>query len=154
MDGDGGIGLVRRLSRPPNRLCCVAWTRSPERTAALVCQAHAQAVVSRQEPLDELLLAVLAVLARYKHLSLAAGMSIAHGAFSIAAVSCLQAALLPSRQQQVFNLLGDGMTPSGIGTRLRISLKTVQTHIERLKYRLDCANQSELCRKAIRCCGK
>jgi DNA-binding CsgD family transcriptional regulator len=57
-------------------------------------------------------------------------------------------AQLSGRQQQVFRLLGDGVAALDIAERMGISLKTVHTHIERLKHRMNCPNKAVLCHLA------
>ena len=56
---------------------------------------------------------------------------------------------LPERRAEIFHLLGEGFATREIAGRLGISLKTVQTHIGRLKEELGACSQAELYRRAL-----
>jgi DNA-binding CsgD family transcriptional regulator len=56
---------------------------------------------------------------------------------------------LSSRETEVIELLGQGRTPSEIATQLRLSRKTVQTFVYRLKKKLGAANIHQLIRIAV-----
>lgn len=155
IDGDGGLHLIHRLSRNPPAPACVAWLRECTESAALSCiRAGARGVVCRREPLEELALTLLAVSCGYSHLSTmiapVIGDLLVRSRFSPDETSTE----LPPRQRQVFQMLGTGMVPTQIAGRLGISLKSIQTHIERLKTRLNCRSQSQLVRQAILSSGE
>jgi DNA-binding NarL/FixJ family response regulator len=57
---------------------------------------------------------------------------------------------LSDREFQVFRLLVDGMSVTGIAGQLNLSVKTVSTHKSNLMQKLGLANQSELVRYAIK----
>ncbi|MCW1925473.1 response regulator transcription factor [Luteolibacter arcticus] len=52
------------------------------------------------------------------------------------------------REYQVFRLLAEGHSTKEIALRLKISTKTVDSHIEHMKVKVDCANKTELLLKA------
>jgi DNA-binding NarL/FixJ family response regulator len=150
LDGGGGLHLVNHLSKLPLRIPCIAWLRKCRGVQVLAAlRAGAKGVVARNESLEELFLAAVAVCAGYRHVSLAACMAISEDQISGTLRREKLSRQLPPRQNQVFRLLGEGVSPSSIARRLGISLKTVQSHVERLKERLKCGSQIELCRKAF-----
>lgn len=57
---------------------------------------------------------------------------------------------LSDREFQVFRLLVDGVSVTGIAGQLNLSVKTVSTHKSNLMQKLALANQSELVRYAIK----
>ncbi len=57
---------------------------------------------------------------------------------------------LPPRQQEVLELLAEGLTNKEIGLRLKISPATVKVHIARLMTGLDAANRTEAVARAQR----
>ncbi len=102
-------------------------------------------VTAREEP-AEVLAALDAVLAGRLYasrrvslllLEQMAGGSVAH---SVAALS--------DRELQVFRLLGRGLRPTAIARDLGVSVKTVETHQQRMKEKLRAANGAELHRQA------
>jgi DNA-binding NarL/FixJ family response regulator len=56
---------------------------------------------------------------------------------------------LSDRELEVFRLIGQGKSTSGIAKALHLSVKTVETHRENIKNKLDLANASELAREAL-----
>ena len=56
---------------------------------------------------------------------------------------------LSNRELEVFELIGRGLGPSKIADRLHLSIKTVETHRENIKKKLNLHSGSELTRRAI-----
>ena len=50
---------------------------------------------------------------------------------------------------EVFGLIGQGLTTSKIAEHLRLSIKTIETHRENIKKKLNLANTTELARTAM-----
>jgi DNA-binding NarL/FixJ family response regulator len=57
---------------------------------------------------------------------------------------------LSDREFEVFRLLVSGMSVTDIGTKLKLSVKTVSTHKSNLMQKMGLSNQSELIRYAIK----
>ena len=55
---------------------------------------------------------------------------------------------LSNREAEVFDLMGEGLTTRTIAGRLHISVKTVETHLARLREKLGASNKTELARMA------
>jgi DNA-binding NarL/FixJ family response regulator len=58
-------------------------------------------------------------------------------------------ARLSDREFEVFRLIGRGVGPGEIAARLGLSVKTVESHRERIKEKLNLPNGRELLRKAM-----
>lgn len=56
---------------------------------------------------------------------------------------------LSDRELEVFELLGQGLATRQIAQRLHLSVKTIDTHRENIKRKLNIANASELLQRAI-----
>ncbi|MBN2298248.1 MAG: response regulator transcription factor [Deltaproteobacteria bacterium] len=56
---------------------------------------------------------------------------------------------LTDRELEVFQMIGDGLSISDIGTRLNLSVKTIGTYRERIKEKLQLKNATELLRYAM-----
>jgi DNA-binding NarL/FixJ family response regulator len=56
---------------------------------------------------------------------------------------------LSDREFQVFVLIGEGHSMQEIAQRLTLSVKTIESHVERIKLKLDIGSGRELMRRAI-----
>jgi len=57
---------------------------------------------------------------------------------------------LSDRELEVFGLIGEGLSTSQIAERLHLSVKTVETHREKIKRKLGLTTAGELVRHAVR----
>jgi len=57
---------------------------------------------------------------------------------------------LSPREEEVFALLAEGFPNREVARRLGISVKTVESHLERLKQKLGCGSTAELRARALR----
>ena len=55
---------------------------------------------------------------------------------------------LSDRELQVFRLIGSGLGTSRVATELQLSVKTIETHRQRIKQKLGLTNGTELTRRA------
>jgi DNA-binding NarL/FixJ family response regulator len=56
---------------------------------------------------------------------------------------------LSNRELEVFEMIGQGLTTQQIAGKLKLSAKTVETHREKIKGKLDLKNSAELNRRAV-----
>jgi DNA-binding NarL/FixJ family response regulator len=56
---------------------------------------------------------------------------------------------LSNREIEIFEMIGQGLTTQQIARRLKLSAKTVETHREKIKGKLDLKNSLELNRRAV-----
>jgi DNA-binding NarL/FixJ family response regulator len=57
---------------------------------------------------------------------------------------------LSTRELQIFTMIGQGSSSREIAESLSVSIKTVETHRERIKHKLNLRNANELLRHAMR----
>lgn len=57
---------------------------------------------------------------------------------------------LSNREIQIFKLLGEGYKPGEIAVKIDLSIKTIDTYLQRIKVKLKTHTASELTRKAIK----
>jgi two-component system nitrate/nitrite response regulator NarL len=62
----------------------------------------------------------------------------------------LERPLLSPREQEVLELVADGMSAPAIARRLHLAVTTVRTHIQRLYDKLDASERAQLIRHAMR----
>ena len=58
--------------------------------------------------------------------------------------------LLSNRELQVFEMIGQGITPAKMATRLNLSVKTIETHQAHIKKKLGLTSAHKLTHRAIR----
>ena len=56
---------------------------------------------------------------------------------------------LSDRQLQIFTLIGKGLGTAEIAEKLKLSIKTIDTHKENMKNKLHCESSAELRKMAI-----
>jgi DNA-binding NarL/FixJ family response regulator len=56
---------------------------------------------------------------------------------------------LSNRELEVFEMIGQGLTTQNIARKLKLSAKTIETHREKIKGKLDLKNSAELNRRAV-----
>jgi DNA-binding NarL/FixJ family response regulator len=56
---------------------------------------------------------------------------------------------LTDRELEIFEMIGQGMTTRGIAGKLDLSPKTVETHREHIKEKLELKNTTELTKHAV-----
>ena len=56
---------------------------------------------------------------------------------------------LTDRELEIFKMIGKGMTTRQIANDLHLSVKTVETHRENIKGKLNLPNSAELSREAV-----
>lgn len=64
--------------------------------------------------------------------------------------ACTRATLLTQREREVVALIATGLHQKQVASRLRISIKTVQTHLAHAMDKLEIHDRVELARYAIR----
>jgi DNA-binding NarL/FixJ family response regulator len=147
-----GIELVKQLkARYEGRLkILVSSIHDESLFAERVLRAGAMGYINKEEATDKVIEAIRRVLRGEIYLSLRMTDRVLHRAAGRA--EGLQRSpmdQLTDREIEVFDLIGQALTTRQIARRLHLSPKTVQTHRENLKTKLNLKNSAELIRHAI-----
>ena len=113
--------------------------------AERVLRAGASGYIMKENPTDEVLRAVRKVLVGELYFSESVAAAVMQRALREKPVgSCVGVGFLSNREMQVFELLGASLTAREIAERFRLSRKTVETHFEKIKHKLNLHNATEL----------
>jgi DNA-binding NarL/FixJ family response regulator len=148
-DGDG-LDLLPRLKRLFPKLPVLVLSQADEELyAERALRAGASGYIMKEEATEEVVKAIGTVLSGIPYVSrqqtgrLMATLVVGHSGSKGTGI-----ASLANRELQVFRLLGEGLSPKSIAEQLSISIKTVQTHRENIKHKLNLPNGSALVRHA------
>lgn len=146
-----GIELIKEIrSRRPNLPILVLSMHDESLHAERVLRAGAKGYIMKQEATEQVLNAIRKVLKGEVYLSdrMASRMvnRLVAGPQNIGGSPIER---LSDRELEVFQMIGQGIGPSEIAERLGLSVKTVETHRERIKEKLNLASGSELIRYAM-----
>jgi DNA-binding NarL/FixJ family response regulator len=145
-DGSG-LELVKRLhARHPTTRLLVCSMHDESLFAARVLKAGARGYVNKQEATGHVVQAVREVLDGGIYLSPAMTERVRQRTTADAPTSVEG---LTDRELEVFSLIGKGVGTAQIATQLHLSVKTVETHREKIKRKLNLASGSELARYAV-----
>jgi DNA-binding NarL/FixJ family response regulator len=149
-DGNG-LELVKRLAVQHKGLRILVCSMHDESLfAQRVLQAGAMGYINKQEASRHIIDAIRHLLDGKIWLSkkmterLLQGIATGRSAPTAASVESLS-----DRELEVFGLIGQGMGPSQIAEVLHLSVKTVETHKQKIKRKLNLESGSELTRRAM-----
>ncbi len=155
------VRLIRLLVRRSRSQIVLVVSRVTEPDHVQNCLgAGALGYVTMEEGLPELRLACAAVLNRDLHVSRRAARHLVMGGRSMAEAGertrtgHAQIKQLSEREQEVFKLMGAGSGCKEMACQLGISVKTVETHQQRMKDKLEVRTCAELKRMATQMCGR
>lgn len=139
---DHALTLLRSISGNPSPPPVLVISMMEELQLAPACiAAGASGFVSKSAPSDEFITAVKSILAGRTYFSALA----TKAAFTNPEASHLSITrLLSHRELQIFSILGEGVSVGVIAKRLGISVKTVESHRENIKNKLNLHNASEV----------
>ena len=143
MPGLSGIDLIRRIRLEKPQLKLLVLSMHAERQyAARALKAGASGYLNKDSAAEQLVGALRKIAAGGVHLTDAA-------AESLVAAGRGPGPRLTDRELEVLRLLAEGLGPTEIGARLRLSVKTVSTHKARVQDKLGVASTAELVRYAL-----
>lgn len=150
-DADG-LDLVKSLrKRHPDLPLLVCSMHKESVYAERALRAGARGYVMKQESNEVVLAAIRRVLSGHIHVGECVASTMLLKLVNPAALENEPTVQqLSDREFEVFGLIGRGAGPSGIARQLGISVKTVETHREGIKRKLNLATARDLVRAAIR----
>jgi DNA-binding NarL/FixJ family response regulator len=149
LHGDG-FSILRDLRRmDPTARALVVTAQKDSLSVQRAFKAGARGYVVTEDQTEEVLRALEQIAAGelYASGSVARGLlqMLADGAVELRGDGC---AKLSDRELQVFRLIGGGFGTSRVASELNLSVKTIETHRQRIKQKLGLTNSSELTRRA------
>ncbi len=148
MPGLSGIELIKRLKLEKPRLRILVLSMHGEQQYAVrAYKAGASGYLTKDSASAELVAAIRKVAAGGVYISAAAAEQLALGAMQD--VTGLPHKLLSDREYEVFRLLVEGASLTGIADGLHLSVKTVSTHKTHILQKMNMSSTAELVRYAI-----
>jgi DNA-binding NarL/FixJ family response regulator len=148
--GGEGFAVVKELPRWNPNLRVVAFT-GLEDTGSVqrALRAGVCGYVTRRDPVAALIGAIIGALTGERRV----GPRVEHMLLETLASGKVQmedddTTLLSERERQVFQLIGGGLRTSAVASELRLSVKTIETHRQRIKEKLRLRNGVELQHRA------
>jgi DNA-binding NarL/FixJ family response regulator len=148
--GDG-LALLKDLSRwsPGTRVVIFTALHDPL-SVQRAFKAGACGYVSRRDPVAAVMLAIVCAVEGKRQVGPAVEDALLDGlARGAMEMRESEAAGLSDRELQVFQLIGSGHTTRWVAHELCLSVKTVETHRQRIKGKLHLADGMELQRRAV-----
>ena len=145
-----GIELIEKIKARDSQIKTLVSSMHDETLfAERVLRAGAMGYITKQEPPETLLKAIRQVLRGEVYLSPRMTSRllrrVAEG--GMAREDPVQG--LSNREVEVYEMIGQGLTIQQIAQRLHLSPKTVETHREKVKQKLNVKNSAELNRRAV-----
>ena len=144
MPGLAGMDLIKRLKiEKPKLRILVLSMHGEHQYAARALKAGAAGYLNKDSAAEALLGAIRKVAGGGVHISEAAAASLLQAADSA------PHGTLSDREFEVLRLLVEGLSPTEIGDKLHLSVKTVSTHKARILEKLGLGSTAELVRYAL-----
>jgi DNA-binding NarL/FixJ family response regulator len=145
-----GIELIETLKgRDPHLKMLVSSMHDEMLFAERVLRAGAMGYISKQEPPEVLLQAVRQVLGGEVYLSPRMTGRLLRRVATGTPPGDDPVGDLSNRELEVYEMIGEGLTIQQIAMRLHLSPKTVETHREKVKQKLNLKSSAELNRRAV-----
>jgi DNA-binding NarL/FixJ family response regulator len=145
-----GLDLIEKLkARDPELKILVSSMHDETLFAERVLRAGARGYISKQEPPDALLRAIRQVLRGELYLSPRMTNRLLNRVVVGSAAQDDPVQGFSNRELEVYEMIGQGLTIQQIAGRLHLSPKTIETHREKIKQKLNVSNSAELNRRAV-----
>ena len=150
-DSSSGFEIIKAMKSEHPKIPSLVLSMHDEMAyAERSLRAGAKGYVSKQTLDDTVLGAIRCVLAGDTYMSDTLAARLAKRFVSgqtLATDSPLDA--LSDRELQVFELIGQGLSTREIATKLILSIKTIESHVEHIKHKLNLESAAALVRRAI-----
>lgn len=146
-----GIDLIKRLKTRDETARILVWSMHSESLyAERAFRAGAMGYITKEQATEQIIDAIRQILAGRKYVSAAMREKVLSRVVNGGTGqdgSSVDA--LTDRELEVFRLIGEGVKTQDIAARLHLSVKTVETHRDRIKKKLDLKDATELLRSAV-----
>jgi DNA-binding NarL/FixJ family response regulator len=148
--GGDGIELCRQIhERWPDLAVLVLSMHDEQLYAERVLRAGAMGYVMKQEPQEKVMAAIRRVLGGDTYLSEAVAAKLLRSFSGRGAGETPPLQRLSDRELQIFRMIGEGRNVKDIAEALFLSPKTVETHKDHIKQKLNLESNNDLLRYAI-----
>jgi DNA-binding NarL/FixJ family response regulator len=145
-----GLDLIEKLrARDPDLKILVSSMHDEMLFAERVLRAGARGYISKQEPPESLLRAIRQVLRGELYLSPRMTSRLLNRVVAGSPAQDDPVQSFSNRELEVYEMIGQGLTIQQIASRLHLSPKTIETHREKIKQKLNVTNSAELNRRAV-----
>jgi DNA-binding NarL/FixJ family response regulator len=150
LQAGNGIELIAQLKSRDERVrTLVSSVHDESLFAERALRAGAMGYINKQEPADKVLDAIHEILNGQVYLSPRMANRLLQSVVGGEALEQDPICTLSNRELEVFELIGQGLTTKKIAGRLHLSPKTIETHREKIKTKLNLGNSTELSRRAV-----
>jgi DNA-binding NarL/FixJ family response regulator len=150
LEDGNGIELIKRLkAHTPKLKTLVCSVHDESLFAERAINAGARGYVSKHQLTEQILEAVRQVLSGRIYLSEKMVEHVINGFAKKRDAGTPSIRDLSDRELEVFGLIGQGLSTSKIAERLHLSVKTIETHREKIKRKLGLTSGGELVRHAV-----
>jgi DNA-binding NarL/FixJ family response regulator len=150
LEDGNGIDLIKRLkAKHPALRMLVCSMHDESLFAERALNAGAHGYINKHQAAEEVLDAIREVLAGHVYLSEEMVERVITGFAKKKEGGSSGIEALTDRELEVFGLIGQGLSTSKIAERLQLSVKTIETHREKIKRKLQLPSGGELVRHAV-----
>jgi DNA-binding NarL/FixJ family response regulator len=147
-----GLDLIKKINATTDKIKTLVSSMYDESLyAERALRAGALGYVNKQEMSEKIIEAIRMVLAGKIYLSPVMTERLLHRAVGVPPeLARNPVETLSDRELEIFRMIGNGKTTRQIAGELHLSVKTVETHRENIKGKLNIVNGAELGREAVR----
>ncbi len=150
LEGESGIELIEHIrARWPSVKMLVSSAHDERVFAGRVLRAGAMGYLSKREALTKIVEALRQVLRGEVYLSPQMATVLLQRVAAGKSLDLDPVEALSNRELQVFEMIGQGLTTQEIARKLQVSPKTVESHREGVKMKLNLRNSAQLTRRAF-----
>ncbi|NUQ64235.1 MAG: response regulator transcription factor [Pirellulales bacterium] len=145
-----GIDLIEQIKAKDERIkMLVSSIHDESLFAERALRAGAMGYINKQEATEKVIDAVRQVLRGEIYLSPRMSNRLLHTVVGGDRLNSNPIEGLSNRELEVFEMIGQGLTTKQIAGKLHLSPKTIETHREKIKMKLNLANSTELSHRAV-----
>lgn len=145
-----GLELIEQIrARNAQAKVLVASMHDESHFAERALRAGAMGYINKEEATEKVLEAIHQVLRGEIYLSQSMANKLLHTVVAGEPLDADPIKSLSNRELEVFELIGRGLTTRDVAAKLNLSPKTIETHREKIKTKLNLANSTELTHRAI-----
>jgi DNA-binding NarL/FixJ family response regulator len=150
LPGMNGLELIKRVrSRCPDIRILVTSMHEESLFAERSLRAGANGYINKEEATEKVVEAINRVLAGHVYLSSQMTSRLLHAVIGgdVGQKSLIES--LTDRELEVFELIGRGLSTRDIAEKLHLSVKTVETHRDHIRNKLNLESTNQLMRHAV-----